>query len=85
MDYWNSTAALTGTGRPVDGFFTAIAPWAAVMPSKYTYLGYSVFVNLLDYTAVSVPVTKADKTIDVVPSNYKPLSDADKVVYENCE
>ncbi|KAL1960109.1 hypothetical protein VTO42DRAFT_281 [Malbranchea cinnamomea] len=83
LDYWNSTASLTGTGRPVDGFLSPVAPWAAVMPSKYTYILYTLYVNTLDYTSVVFPVTKADKSIDVAPSDYTPLSDADKVVYDN--
>ena len=85
MDYWNSTATITGTGRPVDCFVTAVAPWAAVMPSKYTYLTYSTFVNVLDYSSAVIRVTTADKDVDVVPSDYTPLSDADRVVYDNCK
>ena len=85
MDYWNSTATITGTGRPVDCFVTAVAPWAAVMPSKYTYLGYTTFVNVLDYTSAVIRVTTADKAVDVALSDYEPLSDADKVVYDNCK
>jgi amidase len=65
MDYWNSTTGLTGTGRPVDGFFCPLAPHAAVIPNEYHYVGYTSFVNILDYTSVAVPVTFADKTVDV--------------------
>ncbi|KAJ5495774.1 Acetamidase [Penicillium diatomitis] len=68
MDYWNSTAKLTGTGRPVDGFFSPIAPHAAVVPENYKHVGYSCFVNLLDYTSVTLPVTHADKSVDVRPA-----------------
>jgi amidase len=34
MDYWNSTANLTGTGRPVDAFIMAVAPFSAARPGK---------------------------------------------------
>lgn len=47
--------------------------------------GMSVWVNLLDYTAAVLPVTKVDKTIDVVDTNYKPLSDLDKKVQDTCK
>ena len=40
MDYWNSTAEYTGTGRPVDGFFMPLAPFAAARPKGYLYYGY---------------------------------------------
>lgn len=66
MDYWRSTAELTGTGRPVDGLFCPLAPHAAVLPNEYKSVGYSAFVNVLDYTSVAIPVTYADKSIDVL-------------------
>lgn len=65
MDYWQSTAELTGTGRPVDGLFCPSAPHAAVLPTEYKSVGYSAFVNVLDYTSLVIPVTFADKNIDV--------------------
>lgn len=64
MEYWNSTAQLTGTGRPVDGFICPIAPHAAVIPNQYDHVGYSSFVNVLDYPSVVIPVTFADKAVD---------------------
>ncbi|KAJ5727268.1 hypothetical protein N7493_005088 [Penicillium malachiteum] len=69
MDYWNSTADLTGTGRPVDGLLCPLAPHAAVIPGQYGNVGYTSFVNVLDYTSVSIPVTFADKTMDLRPGN----------------
>ncbi|KAJ5634502.1 hypothetical protein N7528_002344 [Penicillium herquei] len=69
MDYWNSTAELTGTGHPVDGLLCALASHAAVIPGQYGDVGYTTFVNVLDYTSVSIPVTFADKTVDVRPEN----------------
>lgn len=65
MDYWNDTMALTGTGRPVDGVLCPLAPHAAVIPGQYKHVGYTSFVNVLDYTSVSIPVTFADKEVDV--------------------
>lgn len=65
MDYWNSTALSTGTGRPVDGIFCPLAPHAAVIPEQYKHVGYTSFVNVLDYSSVSIPVTFADKKVDV--------------------
>jgi amidase len=85
MEYWNSTAELTGTGRPVDGLICPCAPHAAVIPQKYRHVGYSSFVNLLDYTSVVFPVTRADKTIDVSRPRNDFLSEVDRLVYEDCE
>jgi amidase len=47
--------------------------------------GYSVWVNLLDYSAAVLPVTTVDKNIDVVDEGYKPLSEADEKVWQGCE
>ncbi|KAJ5984027.1 Amidase, partial [Penicillium waksmanii] len=68
MDYWNSTAELTGTGRPVDGLICPLASHAAVIPTQYEHVGYTTFVNVLDYTSISIPVTFADKTVDKLPT-----------------
>ncbi|KAI1617410.1 amidase [Exophiala viscosa] len=83
MDYWNSTAQETGTGKPVDGVICPVAPFPAARPEKYSYYGYSVFVNGLDYTSVVVPVTTSDKTKDQYAEGYKPINDEDKKVYES--
>ena len=81
MDYWNSTAELTGTGRPVDGVLCPLAPHAAVIPNQYKHVGYTSFVNVLDYTSVSIPVTFADKRIDVQKAD-SPLSGVDYIDWE---
>ena len=83
MDYWNSTASETVTGRPVDGILTPLAPYPAARPEGYKWYGFSAWVNGMDYTSVVVPVTLADKKVDKYPDGYKPLSDDDKVVFED--
>lgn len=85
LDYWQSTIAATGTGRPVDGVLCAAAPHAAVIPAKYRYIGYSSFVNVLDYTSVIIPVTAADQTVDNVLPNDDFLSKTDELVRSECE
>ncbi|KAK2806713.1 hypothetical protein FQN50_005707 [Emmonsiellopsis sp. PD_5] len=82
MEYWNSTAELTGTGRPVDGLFCPTAPFAASRQGKNFYVNYTSFVNVLDYSSIVIPVTLADKTVDVKESDFSPLSDQDKITHE---
>ncbi|KAK5011430.1 hypothetical protein LTR28_003213, partial [Elasticomyces elasticus] len=50
---------------------------------KYTYYGYSVWVNVLDYTGVVVPVTQASKQEDPVDKDFKPINDTDKLTHES--
>ncbi|GAQ42175.1 hypothetical protein AtubIFM56815_005197 [Aspergillus tubingensis] len=66
LDYWNSTAQVTGTGRPVDAVICPVAPHAACIPAKYATIGYTAFINVLDYTSAVVPVTCADRGVDVL-------------------
>lgn len=46
---------------------------------------YSNFPNVLDYTTMVIPVTTADKTIDVFDDDYKPLNDVDKKNWLACK
>ena len=85
LEYWNSTKDLTGTGRPVDGLIAPLAPFPAARQEGYSYYGYSTFVNLLDYTSCVFPVTTADKNIDVMDEDFRPLSDEDKEVAAGCK
>ncbi|RAK97695.1 putative general amidase GmdA [Aspergillus ibericus CBS 121593] len=77
LDYWNSTTQLTGTGRPVDAVIYPCAAHASVIPRKYATVGYTSFINVLDYTSVVVPVTNADKGVDVV-TEREYLSELDR-------
>lgn len=40
---------------------------------------------MLDFTSVVVPVTFADKAVDVVNGAFKPLTDIDAAVQAECE
>ncbi|KAL8924465.1 MAG: hypothetical protein Q9172_002676 [Xanthocarpia lactea] len=80
MEYWNSTAAMTGTGKPVDIVIAPVAPFAAARPNNFLWYGYTAFVNLLDYTACTLPVTTVDKSVDVTDPFFKPVSELDATV-----
>ena len=83
MEYWNSTAQLTTTGRPVDAVIAPLAPFAAARPDRYKYYGYSNIYNTLDYTSCVVPVTSVDKEGDVVNKRFEPVSEDDKTTQED--
>jgi len=85
MEYWNSTEQSTGTGRPVDAVISPLAPFAAARPQGYTHYGYSIWVNLLDYTSVVVPVTKVNKTIDAKDANFKAIDEQDQKTQDTCK
>lgn len=85
LEYWNSTAKLSRTGRCVDAIVCPVAPWPAARPQWFAYYGYSLWVNALDYTSVVVPVTEVDKKIDTVDAGYEPTDERDKSCYESCK
>ena len=85
MEYWNSTKDLTNTGRPIDAFITPVAPFTAARPETFKYYGYTTFVNLLDYTSCTIPVTTADEQIDIRDEQFKPTSEIDKDNYDTCK
>ncbi|EEQ92593.2 general amidase [Blastomyces dermatitidis ER-3] len=82
MEYWNSTAELTGTGRPVDGLLCPVAVFPAARRGKTNYLNYTMFVNVLDYSSIVIPVTTADKAVDILDAGYTPLNDTDKAIHD---
>jgi len=83
LEYWNSTAEKTSTGKPVDAVICPVAPFAAARPGLYSYYGYTTWVNLLDYTSVIVPLTNVDPALDPADKDYKPLNEEDKTSYES--
>lgn len=85
LDYWNSTVGKTSTGRPVDAVICPLAPFPAARPKKFAYYGYTTWVNALDYTSVTVPITNVDKAVDVRDEGHTPVSDTDKQIQDDCE
>ncbi|RAL66771.1 hypothetical protein DID88_007554 [Monilinia fructigena] len=73
-DYWNSTG--DEYGNVVDAVLMPAAPHAAVIPRMWEHLAYTEVQNLLDYTALVIPVTHVDKNIDR-PHEYVPVSAKD--------
>lgn len=84
MEYWNSTRDQTGTGRPVDALIMPVAPFAAARREQCKYYGYTTIVNVLDYTACTVPVTCSNQNIDIASPDFKPVSELDQDIMATC-
>ncbi|KAK0512126.1 hypothetical protein JMJ35_005254 [Cladonia borealis] len=76
LHYWNSTAS--EDGQIVDAVIMSVAPYAAVIPGKFYHPAYTECINLMDYSVAVIPVTKADKSIDLFDNDYTPLNEKDK-------
>ncbi|CAF3345770.1 unnamed protein product [Rotaria socialis] len=66
----------------IDGWILPVAPHTAVKHGDYKYYAYTSIINLLDWPAMTIPVTFADKEIDVKDMQYKSINDLDAKVYE---
>ncbi|KIX08344.1 uncharacterized protein Z518_03000 [Rhinocladiella mackenziei CBS 650.93] len=80
LDRWNATAA-NGKSR-MDGIICATAPWAAPrlgQTQTNLYVGFTGFVNFLDFAACTFPVTFADKNLDKARDmkTFRQLTDID--------
>ncbi|CAD6445955.1 9e052d19-2454-43ac-b681-e7888495d497 [Sclerotinia trifoliorum] len=77
---YTAAVSIIGTadsnGNMVDAVLMPAAPHAAVIPGKWVHLAYTEVLNLLDYTALVIPVTHADKHMDELHA-YVPVSEKD--------
>lgn len=70
LEHWTSTAAQTGTGRPIDAMLVPAAanapgPHGSALPnSPVRYIYYTAWANLCDFTAAVLPVTRVSQDLD---------------------
>jgi len=81
LAYWNSTAKTTKSGRVVDAVIMPVTPTASFRPTQGMYFGYTAIWNLLDYSVVTVPVTRVDREKDVLPETFEELGGLDRNVW----
>lgn len=67
-------------GKELDAIVAPITATAAIRHNQFRYYGYASVINLLDFTSVVVPVTFADKGVDVKKGDFKPLNQLDDTV-----
>ncbi|CDR47630.1 CYFA0S35e00342g1_1 [Cyberlindnera fabianii] len=80
---WDGTAKLTSSGKPIDGLLLPTSPYSGAPLNKNQYCGYTSVFNGLDWPAGTVPVTRADKEIDLKEVDYKPKNDTDQLCYDS--
>ena len=84
LDWWVATAAKTKTGRSIDGIISAVNPFPACLRGNYQSLAYTCAINVLDYPAVTFPVTFADIN-DKADPDYIPIGPYDAKAWETCK
>lgn len=85
LERWQATEKETGTGRPIDGLIVPSTPFPAIRHDGGYPWHYGALSPLLDLTTGVFPVTKVDLERDVVPEDWKPISEKDEEVMKYCE
>jgi amidase len=82
LDQWHDMEKKLG--KELDAIIAPITPTAAIRHDRFRYYGYATTINLLDFTSAVVPVTFADKKVDVKDESLVPLNEMDKLVQAEC-
>jgi len=82
LRHWEDSRKLTSTGRAVDAIISPVANYAAIGHGKNKTANYTMVFNLLDYSALVIPVSKVDPEIDVVKAPHEFYNEMDKANYE---
>lgn len=83
LDKWRELEAKLG--KELDAIISPVMPTASIRHNRSRYYGYCGVNNILDLTSVVVPVTFADKNIDVKNGGFQPMNDLDAVVQAECK
>lgn len=67
-------------GKELDAIIAPITATAAIRHNQFRYYGYASVINLLDFTSVVVPVTFADKRVDIRKDGFRSLGKLDEAV-----
>lgn len=82
------------TSASLDALIMPITPWVGYKPQtwikSHQYVGYTSIWNLLDYSALAVPVTTADRTkddpsVDKEWMMHQPRNKSDEFNHQQCK
>lgn len=82
LEKWNQTQTKTKNGKPIDAIIIPASPFAGSPNHKFRdYVGYTSPFNLVDYSAGTIPVTRADKHIDLKPHRDHFYNKSDEMIW----
>ncbi|KAJ4485909.1 general amidase [Lentinula aciculospora] len=82
LQLWEDTIQVTGTGRAVDAIISPAAPYTATRHGQNKSGQYTMVWNVLDYSALVIPVSKVNPEIDRVKPPHEFLNADDKANYD---
>ncbi|KAL1959969.1 hypothetical protein VTO42DRAFT_637 [Malbranchea cinnamomea] len=78
LDNWNN-AKSPSSGRVVDIILAPTMPHTSVPHKSCRWVGYTKVWNILDYSAITFPVTTVDRNLDKLPQEpYEPRNELDR-------
>lgn len=96
LEKWNQTREITSTGRPIDGIISPVCALPAYPNEFPGSIGYTGIANLLQLSAVTLPITRVDLQLDQITDEYRNIKTASAFdqtvkeifegpeVFENC-
>ncbi|CEJ90081.1 hypothetical protein VHEMI05888 [[Torrubiella] hemipterigena] len=70
----------------VDALLLPNMPYVTQKHSSTNHIGYTGMFNVLDYSCVTFPTgLTVDKSVDVLPANFKPLNSNDEKIQSQCK
>ena len=85
LERWQASLSLTFTGLPIDGLIMPSTPFPPIRHDDGYPYHWGILSQLLDLTTGVFPVTKVDLEKDVVPVDWKPISEMDQKIMDYCE
>lgn len=84
LQRWTDTAHRTKSGRQIDAILMPASPHPGCPHTKFgSWVGYTAFVNALDFSAGTLPVGRVDKALDPRDVEYVPRNEADQAIWES--
>lgn len=76
----------------IDGLIMPVLPWVGYPPKAWVkskqWVGYTGFVNFINYASLTIPVSSADPVLDIATEewlSHVPRNESDDFNHKQCE
>lgn len=81
---WEGSAQKTKSHRPIDAIIMPASPHPGCPHTKFgSWVGYTSFVNAMDFSAGTLPVGTVDRNLDHIDIDYVSRNESDRAVWES--
>lgn len=82
LEYWNSVKS--PSGEQLDAIICPASASAAIPHNEFKSASYTAWVNLMDLPSTVIPTGFADKSKDIVNTNFVPIDEKDAEFQKMC-